>query len=589
MDDERSNQSALLDAIYGAAIQPKDYLAFAKVWDETILKFVEGDDDASHSTHADALELRKHFNRAFEVFEKSRLGQQRSLQSYLDGQAFAGALCHENGKIAACNAGFETQFGLRVGEDISTLADQAQPLSLSAGHAQGKNWLALPEEEAAFRIYEEKGPNSLLLIEKFDPSVNGLVAAQPMLLVRSSKIEWSPKVGMFLNEKFGLTQSEGEIAEQIMLGLRSEEIAIDRNRSKGTVRQQIKSIMDKTETSTQAALVNLMVSLHHLFAAKPIPDAKRQVHLQTSDKVHMTAVVDAPLWGSIDYEVYGSPSGKPVVFIHSQMSSAKPSSAMIDAMAEAGLLVLAPRKPGLGATAMEQQGTDPVGFIAAFMELLKREGSDPVAIIGQDMSGVAAIEYAAQNPDFGGCIITLDTGIPFTRREQFEDMRPVSKRIFWTVWDCPELFYAPFAFASEALFSNETAEKAFMHDQFKDIPHDHALIQDPEYYALALAGMSDFMSTPKRSADELVHWVQDWTDALHSLAKRSRVVFIVSEGHDFLRFSDIAEYLHDIPNSEVLLLKNTARLCVFEKPDDVAAAIAATLSPKPLQIGASPS
>ncbi|MEP0391810.1 MAG: hypothetical protein ABJ205_10610 [Erythrobacter sp.] len=54
MDDESRNQLALLDAIYGAAIEPKDYLSFAKVWDETILKFVEGDEDASYSSHADA-------------------------------------------------------------------------------------------------------------------------------------------------------------------------------------------------------------------------------------------------------------------------------------------------------------------------------------------------------------------------------------------------------------------------------------------------------------------------------------------------------------------------------------------------------
>lgn len=60
MDLQKHNQSALLDAIYGAAIKPQDYLAFAKVWDATILKFVEHEGNRSMRDEAEAMELRKH-------------------------------------------------------------------------------------------------------------------------------------------------------------------------------------------------------------------------------------------------------------------------------------------------------------------------------------------------------------------------------------------------------------------------------------------------------------------------------------------------------------------------------------------------
>ena len=578
MDDSQRNQSALLDAIYGAAIEPGQYLEFAKIWDSTILKSVEGDEDSSLRTQADELELRKHFNRAFEVFEKSRHGQRQSLQSFLDTQAFAGALCQSDGKIVACNSAFTAQFGLEVKDDLSALTDKVQPLVGLKTQANSGKWLLVEDQQTAYRFYDDNGSHSLLLLERFDQDSDGKPVANPMFLVRSSKLEWSPKVGEFLATSFGLTASEIEIAQQILLGMRSGEIAESRKRSKGTVRQQIKSIMDKTEASTQATLTGLLVSLHHLFASRPSTEPKRKIHHQSAGKIHETVIAEAPLWGTIEYECFGAMSGKPIFFLHSQMSVAKPWPAMFDAMANAGLLVFAPRKPGLAATALERQKTDPVGFVSAFIELMKDNGVQFEALVGQGMSGVAMIDYVAQNPDFGGRLVTIDSGIPFTRREQFEHMLPVSKRIFWTVWDCPELFYAPFAFASEALFASDAGEAAFMHDQFKDIPHDHALIEDSEFYRLANQAMRDFMSTPRRSADELVYWMQDWTGALETVASRMPILFLQSEFHDFLRLPDTTEYLDALPKIKAVLLEDTAQLCVIERPELIAQHIAAHIA-----------
>jgi len=238
---------------------------------------------------------------------------------------------------------------------------------------------------------------------------------------------------------------------------------------------------------------------------------------------------------------------------------------------------------------MEGQDTDPVGFVSAFVELMKGNRVHFEALVGHGMSGVAMTDYVAQNSDFSGALVTIDTGIPFTCREQFDHMPPVSKRIFWTVWECPELFYAPFAFASEALFASDAAEAAFMDDQFKDIPHDHALIKDPQFYKLASQAMRDFMTTPRRSADELVHWMHDWTSALETVATRMPILFLQSEFHDFLRLSDTTEYLDALPKAKAVLLKDSAQLCVIEHPEliarHIAMHIAETGTPEPKLLG----
>lgn len=578
MEPSLKMQSALLDAIYGAAIRPSDYIAFTKVWDATIARLAERDTSGSLKLHAEALELRKHFNRAFEVFEKGRHGQRQNLQEFLDRQASAGAVCHANGEIIACNTHFTQQFGLNVGGQLSDIKDSLSPVKTSTCGSQLANLTGAGEEPFVYRIYDEEAAHSILVIEGLSGSDFQNLRSEEMFLVRSNHVQWSDKVGEFLIANFGLTQAEVDISKLLLAGMRSEGIAVLRARSKGTVRQQIKAVMEKTEATTQVALVTLLLSLHHLLAAKITRGASETVHLSKPDRIHTTVIAEAPLWGVIEYDCYGVPGGKPVAFFHSEMSSARPTAAMIDAMADEGLLVFAPRKPGLGATSIERQSTDPKGFVSAFVSLLAGQGIRTRALVGQGMSGVAVTDFAATDPSATDAVVTINTGIPYTRREQFDHFPPVAKRIFWTIWEDPELFFAPFAFASEAMLASSESERAFMVNQFSDIPHDQKLIEDPEFYAVAVQSMRDFMSTPKRSADDLVYWMHDWTEALRSVAERMPMLFLQSEYHNYLRQDVIAQYIADYPNARAEILPDVALLGVIEKPRAVAQKIASVLN-----------
>lgn len=577
MEPSLKTQSALLDAIYSAAIRPSDYIAFTKVWDATIARIAEQDKTSSLKLHAEALELRKHFNRAFEVFEKSRLGRRQNIQEYLDRQASAAAACLENGEIIACNAHFTAQFQIAVGGSFSALRDRLIPVRGSNGGTQSIALSATGDEPGVYRIDDGDASHSILVVERLKDSDFPDADLQPIFLVRSNMVQWSDKVGAFLIANFALTPAEVDIAKLLLVGMRSEEIAVLRRRSKGTVRQQIKTIMEKTEATTQVALVTLLISLHHLLAARIARGSEETVHLSEPDRIHTTVIADSPLWGTIEYDRYGAPDGGAVAFFHSEMSSARPTPAMIDAMAAQKLMVFAPRKPGLGATTLERQATDPKGFVSAFVNMLASKGVRTRALVGQGMSGVAVIDFAASDPDATDAVVTINTGIPYTSSEQFDHFPPVAKRIFWTIWEAPELFYAPFAFASEAMRASPESERAFMTHQFSDIPHDQNLIEDPAFYAVAVQSMRDFMSTPKRSADDLVYWMHDWTEALRTVAKRMPMLFLQSEYHNYLKQDPIADYLEPYPKARAGVLPKVALLGVVEKPAALAKKIASVL------------
>lgn len=568
-------QSALLDAIYSAALKPDDYLAFTHVWDATIVRIAMQDGDGSLKLHAETLELRKHFNRAFEIFEKTRLGQRQDIQTFLDLQASAAAVCLEGGKLIACNGHFTTQFGLAMGDSLTGLAARLAPVHAATGTTVSPAGFAGP---AVYWIDEPQAGHSMLVVDRLNEPGFAHANGEGLFLIRSNRIMWSERVAGFLHDQFGLTPTETDIARLLFLGKRSEDIAEIRKRKKGTVRQQIKAIMEKTEASTQVALITFLLSLHHLLAAKLPNTPSAKIHLNQPAQTHATVIAPSPLWGTIEFDRYGAPDGQPIAFFHSELSSAQPTPEMIAAMAENNLLVFAPRKPGLGATSLERQHADPQGFVAAFIALLADQGITCRALVGHGMSGVAVVDYAARNPLANLAIVTINTGVPYTRREQFDHFPPVPKRIFWTIWECPDLFYAPFAFAAETLFANAESERVFMKNQFNDMPHDSDLIVTPKYYDAAVRAMKDFMSTPKRSADELVYWMHDWTEALKDVAGRLPVLYLQSEHHHYLRREITADYIAPLPFARLAILRDVALLCVIENPHAIAREISTLIN-----------
>jgi DNA-binding CsgD family transcriptional regulator len=69
-------------------------------------------------------------------------------------------------------------------------------------------------------------------------------------------------------ELFGLTAAEIRVATALMCGCSTEEIARSSGTGIGTVRQQLKSIFAKTQTSRQSELVALLMRLSMAFAVE---------------------------------------------------------------------------------------------------------------------------------------------------------------------------------------------------------------------------------------------------------------------------------------------------------------------------------
>ena len=90
-------------------------------------------------------------------------------------------------------------------------------------------------------------------------SLLGVAKPAALILIQGFNQPVPPE--RILGDQFGLTIAETKLAELLAQGARLEDVAIERSVKMSTLRSQLKSILQKTDTDRQASLVRLLTQL----------------------------------------------------------------------------------------------------------------------------------------------------------------------------------------------------------------------------------------------------------------------------------------------------------------------------------------
>lgn len=570
---EETAYSVLVDAIYDAALSPENYLKFAKVWDDHIVGPMLAANDLDAKNGVDLEMLKAHFERALKVFERTKLKTEDLVQSFLDNQKFAAGIARLDGSLIAGNAAFSDRFGLQIGQSFYDHAQKLMPPSASRKRPEQAIWDDPAQPVTAALYLLPDGKEAVIIVEQLDQHEFDDVDSDAVLLIKSCHAEWAMRGAGILEQSFGFTEAEMEIAQALYTGQKSSEIAADRDRSLGTVQKQIKSLLSKAQVSSQSEFISLVIGLMHVIDVAPKYErgGVELDHQQGSFK-HI-AVKNMRRDRMLQFAHYGATDGDAVLFLHAHTSSAIPTQAMVKAAAANNLQIIAPCKPGVGQTTPDDGTFEPMAFIGECLHLLDHLQIDRVALAGHAMSGVYAIHAAERYPGRFCAVGLLDTGTPMTTQQHFEDMPEDSRRIFLAAKNTPDLLYAPFAFAAASANRDEAGHRAFMKSQFAQSANSTELLKLPHIYQPASKAMSDYMSQPRRSVDELIYWVSDWTQAFQKVAAKMPVAFIQSELHEWLMPGRTADFCKAVPGASYTAIEGCSELFVFDRPEAFCSAL----------------
>ncbi|MFN3954792.1 MAG: alpha/beta fold hydrolase [Pararhodobacter sp.] len=366
------------------------------------------------------------------------------------GATRAWLLVHPDGRMIDCSARAAEMFRLgRPGDRLHGIGD---------------------------RLLRSPGGKDVLLIED--------MAGQPVLL-RALRMPdrqtWqldeapdatSPWFRDAIMSFWQLTPGEADMAEALLHGKTSEQIAAETGRTIGTVRQVIKAILAKMHVGSQPQAVARLASVAIAYARIS----------QTSDEFPARRL--HPYHGAnaapLAYWRYGETGGRPLLFFHGALFGVAGRAAVASEARLFGFDVIAPERPGYGETPLERN-RDPVALsVARAKAVLDMEGIERVQLLAHDVGSVYAFAFARACPERVSGIVCAPATPPMLNWSQTADMPPLHRVSAFATQKAPALMETLVMLGLRRIAREGLA--AIPRLVFADSHHDRDVMLRPDAY-----------------------------------------------------------------------------------------------------------
>ena len=268
--DDHKQKSEIIDHLYDVAVDPERYEALLEVWEKRFSPLRIASDRKSLPVTEDP-ELEAHANRAGIFLDRLKEDDGMDEQSVLDVEVAAAFLVTSDFTIAGVNRAATEILGVNQGDSLSKLdieKDNLDELRSAIANATGK--FASKQTLLRFVSPRTSRPTVFHVTQ---------LAGQPFkhifALVRSSELGWPDNLSVMIRDAFQLTGAEIDIVRALAEGKSVKAIAAERARSFETVRSQVRSILAKTETRSQAELIRITIGLMEVVSSTSQSDVKK--------------------------------------------------------------------------------------------------------------------------------------------------------------------------------------------------------------------------------------------------------------------------------------------------------------------------
>ena len=527
----QTDKLEIIDHIYRVAVEPERYEQLLDLWEERLGLLRSGDDIRADgpvaSIHDSGLE--SHFARASAVLD--RLDQSAAdknahaiVNAFDRSAAFTFA---DNGDITAANAAAKLVLGISPGSSVDALPFDAAEISILKREAGRVAASASPSDSfVRFRLTTTKRPVVIRL-----SSIDDREQSRAETLAVTSEMAWPAQLSSVVREAFGLTETEAEILRALVEGAGLKEIAVRRGRSPDTIKTQLRSILSKSETRTQAELIRLTLGLMDVIStADAASDQGPAASLRGKLKPLPFISIERPGGRRSDHIVFGDPSGRPVLFFPLNYGLIRwPASAEI-AAERAGLKIIVPIRAGYGhSTRAESRSTFVDTVVEDTVALLDHYGIEKCPVIALSVDSYFAYRIANRHPGRLTGLVNCSAGLPITSRTQYERMHKWHRFILANAKFAPSML--PFMVKAGFSLSRRIGKRKFVHAVYGGSQADVLTFEDPEVMEAMVMGsevcLSDWHSAHEAFSHEVIVEQYDWSD----LVRNCGFPVIIWQGH----------------------------------------------------------
>ncbi len=306
------------------------------------------------------------------------------------------------------------------------------------------------------------------------------------LHVSLSYIDWSAGLMERLGEAFGLTGSETEILEGYLAGLSQKDIAGQRGRSLETVKGQSKNILRKTGCGRMSDVVNLSASIAYLMRQLPEVDDPPSAETWSTPKEGL-AFLARPGARQMAWYTVGE-GARPVLFVHGYLQGPFFTPRFLEGLAEAGVQLVAPSRPGFGYTSPSRSRADfDRTVVEDALALVDHLGLSRVNLCIHQGGSSHGFRIARALEDRLGGMLVVGGGIPIDERRHLAHMDPQTRFAAMATRHAPSVMKMVMSVGLPVYRRRGT--RAFLEAQFSRSPGDLATLAHPALMKVQSEGL----------------------------------------------------------------------------------------------------
>lgn len=512
MSHENHDDLQIIEKIYDVAVDPARLEELVDVWEARIAPLRLLDDD--HDPNQDV--IFNHFTRMGLFLDRLEFADpQGMVEQVSDSATLATIIVSSDLKVQQLNKAAKVSFGLEVGDEFNGIFSENR--SQKVLEQTVINAINNPNSSPQFLHFKlEKNQKFVVVrvqkLKTTQQKVNLAISKKPtrgleskfdniskrpqdLALIVTTLLAWQPRFGHAIKAAFELTTSEVEIVRALIEGYTIDEIAETRQRSKATVRTQVRSIFEKTQTRSQAELIRISLTLMDM----AVDDAKTE-NKTSSD------MFDAPSLGPtvflsltrptnrrLDHIILGDPNGKPLLYLGGGYGFIRwPVQA--EAMAkENGIKVVVPVRAGYGHSTPLPPKINYAAHVADdFIALLDHYDIATCPVMSQGGDLCFATILAAQYPERVSAIFANAPMMPLWKKQQFEQMDKWYRFIIANARYAPRTL--PYLVKAGFYLALSVGQRRFMNSIYSGNPADLETITDPEIFEALVTGAEIILS-----------------------------------------------------------------------------------------------
>lgn len=339
--------AGLVEKLYAAILDPNAYDALWNAWSAALNAGVE------HPGLIEALTgdsvLARHVDMASQMMERLGRGQpaEAALISAVRADERACLLADGQLRVIAMSDAMAQTFRILPGSNLADGPLDADSLTLlrSAFSAASSRTEPLGLV-GAIRLFAEEEARPVLFALSRHEDAQGA----PFVMLTRAQTTWTRSLSLAVQQSFGLTGAETDVAARLVAGQDAGAIARARGTTPATVRTQIKTLLRKTDLHSRSDLIRLTASLLH-FDPPPRPG----LDIRPSPPGRMREL-QAPGGRRIVLGEWGAPEGQPVLFVHGMLDGWALPAFWHEGLSRRGLRLIAPARPGYAGTSPPADG-----------------------------------------------------------------------------------------------------------------------------------------------------------------------------------------------------------------------------------------